>query len=56
MILFLLFVFAPFVTFIWGQVLIRAEATDKEKKTGKILIIISIVAVIIGLGFCGMML
>tara|TARA_R110000850_G_scaffold48741_2_gene120618 strand:- start:101 stop:271 length:171 start_codon:yes stop_codon:yes gene_type:complete len=56
MILFLLFVFAPFVTFIWGQVLIRKEATNKEKKTGKILIIISIVAFIIGLGFCGIML
>ncbi|SRX75520.1 hypothetical protein AEQU3_02516 [Aequorivita antarctica] len=53
MILFILFVFVPFVVFICGQVLIRLEATDKEKKIGKI--IISIVYAIIGLGYCGIL-
>jgi hypothetical protein len=56
MIPFIVFVFTPFAVFIWGQVLIRADTTDKEKKTGKILIIISIVSAIIGLGVCGMLL
>ncbi len=55
MILFIVFVFIPFVVFIWGQVLIREETTEKEKKTGKVLVIASIVLVIIGLGVCGIM-
>ena len=55
MILFIVFVFIPFIVFIWGQVLIRAEANDKEKKTGKILVIISVVYAIIGLGYCGIL-
>lgn len=56
MIQFIVFVFVPFVIFIWGQVLIREETNEKEKKTGKVLIIISIVYAIIGLGYCGMLL
>lgn len=55
MILFIVFVFIPFVVFIWGQVLIREETTENEKKTGKVLVIASIVLVIIGLGVCGIM-
>ncbi|WP_165593551.1 hypothetical protein [Aequorivita soesokkakensis] len=56
MILFIVFVFMPFAIFIYGQVLIREENKVKDKKTGKILIITSIVFAIIGLGYCGMLL
>ncbi len=51
-----IFFFIPFILFICGLILTRNEANDKEKKTGKILIIIAIIYTIISLGFCGMLL
>ncbi len=55
MILFIIFVFTPFILFTWGLILTRIETTDKEKKNGKILVIASIVLMTIGLGVCGML-
>ena len=51
-----IFCFIPFVLFIWGLILSRIESNDKEKKTGKVLVVISIIYTIIGIGYCGMLL